>query len=344
MTDILDTLNTAQKAAVTAPDGPVLVVAGAGSGKTRVLTTRVAWLMARTASTQPDPGLHLHQQGRQGDAERVAATLAARDVPFWIGTFHATGLRILRADGAAHRRPDPAFSIFDTDDSKRLLKQVLADLNIDAKQFAPNATRAVISKWKNDDLDPAQGQALARQLRRTSGTPKIYEGYQKALVKCNALDFDDLILRTVHLLEQVEPGAAKYAQKFRHVLVDEFQDTNPLQLVLVKLLSLRARQPVRGGGRRPVHLLAGAAPASRTCSTSTSTSRRRHLPAGAELPQHRQHPGRGQRGHRPQQAAQGQEPVDQRRPGRQADRGGVLRRRGRGRAAGGHRPGRDGRG
>jgi len=236
LNDILDQMNDAQCEAVTAPDGPVLVVAGAGSGKTRVLTTRIAWLMAEK-NVYPSEILAFTFTNRAAKEmkERVAFNLDGREVPFWIGTFHATGLKILRTDGA-HIGIQPGFSIFDTDDSKRLLKKVLADLNIDPKQFAPNATRSVISKWKNDDLDPAKAKSLARSFVDEKYA-EIYEGYQAGLVKCNALDFDDLILRTVHLLEQVESVRLKYAQKFRHVLVDEFQDTNPLQLVLVKLLT-----------------------------------------------------------------------------------------------------------
>ncbi len=236
MNDILDQLNEAQADAVTAPDGPVLVVAGAGTGKTRVLTTRVAWLMAeKDVYASQILAFTFTNRAAKEMKERVAANLDGRDVPFWIGTFHATGLKILRADGA-HIGIQPGFSIFDTDDSKRLLKQVMADLKVDPKQFTPNATRSLISKWKNDDLDPAKAKAHARSFVEEKYAA-IYEGYQAALVKCNALDFDDLILRTVHLLEQVEPVRQKYAQKFRHVLVDEFQDTNPLQLVLVKLLT-----------------------------------------------------------------------------------------------------------
>jgi DNA helicase-2/ATP-dependent DNA helicase PcrA len=236
LNDILDKLNDAQTAAVTAPDGPVLVVAGAGTGKTRVLTTRVAWLMGeKDVYASQILAFTFTNRAAKEMKERVALNLDGRDVPFWIGTFHATGLKILRADGA-HIGIQPGFSIFDTDDSKRLLKQVMTDLNLDPKQFTPNATRSLISKWKNDDLDPAKAAAHARSFVEEKYAA-IYGGYQTALVKCNALDFDDLILRTVHLLEQVEPVRLKYAQKFRHVLVDEFQDTNPLQLVLVKLLT-----------------------------------------------------------------------------------------------------------
>jgi DNA helicase-2/ATP-dependent DNA helicase PcrA len=236
LNDILDQLNDAQSAAVTAPDGPVLVVAGAGTGKTRVLTTRVAWLMAeRDIFASQILAFTFTNRAASEMKERVAQSLDGRDVPFWIGTFHATGLKILRADGV-HIGIQPGFSIFDTDDSKRLLKQVMVELNIDPKQFTPNATRSLISKWKNDDLDPVKAKAHARSFVDEKYA-LLYEGYQAALTKCNALDFDDLILRTVHLLEQVEPVRLKYAQKFRHVLVDEFQDTNPLQLVLVKLLT-----------------------------------------------------------------------------------------------------------
>jgi len=236
LNDILNQLNDAQATAVTAPDGPVLVVAGAGTGKTRVLTTRVAWLMAeRDVYASQILAFTFTNRAAKEMKDRVARSLDGRDVPFWIGTFHATGLKILRADGG-HIGIQPGFSIFDTDDSKRLLKQVMADLNIDPKQFTPNATRSLISKWKNDDLDPEKAKAHARSFVDEKYAA-LYEGYQAALVKCNALDFDDLILRTVHLLEQVEPVRLKYAQKFRHVLVDEFQDTNPLQLVLVKLLT-----------------------------------------------------------------------------------------------------------
>ena len=236
MNDILADLNAAQHAAVTAPDGPVLVVAGAGSGKTRVLTTRVAWLLGEKG-VRPAEILAFtftNRAAREMRA-RVAAAVGEDRAPFWIGTFHATGLKILRSDGASIG-VNRDFSIFDTDDSQKLLKQVMADLNIDPKQFTPSATRAVISKWKNDDIDPVKAKGLATSFVDEKYAA-LYEGYAAALVRCNALDFDDLILRTVQLLEQDEEVRARYSQRFRHVLVDEFQDTNPLQLLLVKLLS-----------------------------------------------------------------------------------------------------------
>ncbi|MFN2370877.1 MAG: ATP-dependent helicase [Candidatus Krumholzibacteriia bacterium] len=236
MTDILASLNDAQRRAVTAPDGAVLVVAGAGSGKTRVLTTRVAWLL-QERGVRPGEVLAYTFTNR---AAREMRGRVGRDVgedraPFWIGTFHATGLKILRADGA-HVGVERGFSIFDTDDSTRLLKQVMADRNVDPKQFAPGATRAVISRWKNEDTAPPQAKKEARSFVEEKYA-ELFEHYETGLRRCNALDFDDLILRTVHLLEQHDETREKYASRFRHVLVDEFQDTNPLQLILVKLLS-----------------------------------------------------------------------------------------------------------
>lgn len=236
MTDFLSRMNTPQVDSVTADDGAVLVVAGAGSGKTRVLTTRIAWLMD-TKGVRPSEILAFTftNKAAREMRNRVAETVGAGRAPFWIGTFHATGLKILRSDGR-HLGIDPSFSVFDTDDSKRLLKKVMADLNIDPKQFAPNATRGVISNWKNEDISPAQAKAEAGSFIDEKYAA-LYEGYADALNKCHALDFDDLILRTVHLLEQVDEVRQKYARRFRYVMVDEFQDTNALQLLLVKLFA-----------------------------------------------------------------------------------------------------------
>jgi DNA helicase-2/ATP-dependent DNA helicase PcrA len=238
--DILADLNPAQLESVTAPDGPILVVAGAGSGKTRVLTTRVAWLLEQEKA-RPSEVLAFTFTNRAAREmrERVGQTVGEERAPFWIGTFHATGLKILRNDGEA-LGVKRGFSIFDTDDTQKLLKQVLADLNIDPKKFTPQAVRSRISSWKNDDVDPARAAQKAGQKSGNFVDQKyaeIYQAYEEALGKCNALDFDDLILKTVHLLEQDEEVRAKYSQKFRYVMVDEFQDTNPLQLLLVKLLS-----------------------------------------------------------------------------------------------------------
>ena len=234
--DLTADLNSAQQTAVTAPDGPILVVAGAGSGKTRVLTTRVAWLLAQEKA-RPGEILAFTFTNRAAKEmrERVAQTVGGERAPFWIGTFHATGLKILRSDGEACG-VQKGFSIFDTDDTQKLLKKVLADLNIDPKKFTPQAVRGRISSWKNEDLNPAQAAQQA-DIFVDQKYAEIYQAYEEALTRCNALDFDDLILKTVHLLEENEEVRARYSRRFRYVMVDEFQDTNPLQLLLVKLLS-----------------------------------------------------------------------------------------------------------
>ena len=235
MTDLLSALNTAQREAVTAPDGPVLVVAGAGSGKTRVLTTRVAWLLEQGVYPSQILAYTFTNKAAKEMKERVARTVGEDRAPFWIGTFHATGARILRTHADRLDLPRD-FAIYDTDDQKRLLKGVLNDLNLDIKQWGLPAVRSHISSWKNEDVAPAAAAATATTYVDET-MAKIYEAYQKALRKCQAVDFDDLILETVHLLESQEDIREQYAGKFRHVLVDEFQDTNELQLLLVKLLS-----------------------------------------------------------------------------------------------------------
>ncbi len=231
----LDRLNERQREAVGAADGPVLVVAGAGSGKTRVLTTRVAWLLSET---DVHPGEILAftftNKAAREMKDRVNAQVGEARAPHWVGTFHSTGVKILRRDGAA-LGIDPGFTIYDTDDSTRLLKRILGDLNIDPKQYAPNKVRSRISAWKSDDVSPED--ALADAEFWDEPPAKAYAAYEEGLRRSNALDFDDLILKTVHLLENHPEVRLRYAERFRHVLVDEFQDTNQLQLILVKALS-----------------------------------------------------------------------------------------------------------
>jgi DNA helicase-2/ATP-dependent DNA helicase PcrA len=237
VTDLLADLNPAQRDAVSAPDGPVLVVAGAGSGKTRVLTTRVAWLLQHGVRPSEILAFTLTNKAAGEMKERVAEAVGPDRAPFWIGTFHATGARILRTHGDRLGLPKD-FAIYDSDDQKRLLKNVLAGLKIDPKQFGIPGCRQAISAWKNEDDSPeAAAQKASTYVEEIYA--KIYAGYQDGLRQCKAVDFDDLILETVHLLEQCDDVREEYAGRFRHVLVDEFQDTNALQLVLIKALSSR---------------------------------------------------------------------------------------------------------
>jgi len=232
----LTTLNDCQLDAVTSDDGPVLVVAGAGSGKTRVLTTRIAWLLDQGRC---DPweilAFTFTNKAAREMRERVDDLVGEGKAPRWVGTFHATGVRMLRRDGAAVGL-DPSFAIYDTDDSTRLIRKVTGDLGVDIKQYTPGLLRSAVSKWKSEDVSPDQAAREADDFRAEK-IATVYAAYEKGLRECNACDFDDLILKTVHLLEQHESVRDKYAARFRHVLVDEFQDTNPLQLILVKALS-----------------------------------------------------------------------------------------------------------
>ena len=182
MNDILANLNDAQRQAVTAPDGPVLVVAGAGSGKTRVLTTRIAWLLAEKDVMPGEILAYTFTNRAAGEMrERVANEVGPERAPFWIGTFHATGLKILRADGGSVG-VSRNFSIYDTDDQKRLLKQVMADVNVDPKQFTPAGTLAAISRWKNDDTDPARAREGARSWVEER-IADVYRGYAEGLAR-----------------------------------------------------------------------------------------------------------------------------------------------------------------
>ena len=230
----LQSLNDRQREAVTAPDGPLLVVAGAGSGKTRVLTTRISWLMAEHGVRPSEILAFTFTNKAAREMRSRVESDAGEGAPWWIGTFHATGVKILRRDGAAIGI-DPSFSIYDTDDSTRLIKKVLREENLDPKHYPPRKLRSIFSGWKNRELDPAR-VAEAEGDSGDENLVRAFKAYESALRASNALDFDDLILLTVRLLETCEDVRGKYASRFRHVLVDEFQDTNELQLVLIKAL------------------------------------------------------------------------------------------------------------
>mgnify|MGYP001111046144 CR=1 FL=1 len=233
---MLDTLNPEQRAAVTHPEGPLLVIAGAGSGKTRVLTTRIAWLVQeqRIPADRILAFTFTNKAAREMQ-NRVHGMVPGSEGRSWIGTFHATGVRILRRE-AERIGYDRYFTIYDADDQRTLIKQILVDLKADPKQFNPRAVASEISNFKNRFLTPEQARVQALTARDEK-VADAYERYVKRLKQLGAMDFDDLIGKTVELFETHRDVQERYSQKFQHVLVDEFQDTNPLQLVMIRALS-----------------------------------------------------------------------------------------------------------
>lgn len=237
--DFLKGLNPQQQQAVLATNGPVLVMAGPGSGKTRVLTQRVAYLIGalgvRPYSILAVTFTNKAAREMEGRILRLLGEKEARGLT--LGTFHATCARILRRE-ARHLPFDANFVIYDSDDQLSVLRQALADLNLDEKRYRPQAIHAVISYAKNELLLPDN---FPVKDYRDEVVARIYRRYQELLLASNALDFDDLLLYTVYLLEQVPEAKARYARLFEHILVDEFQDTNQAQYVLVRHLSSHHR-------------------------------------------------------------------------------------------------------
>lgn len=243
--DILKGLNEKQKESVTASGGPLLIVAGPGSGKTRVLTHRIAYLI-KEYKVNPSNilGVTFTNKAAQEMRARLALLLGEKNagrknifsaIGPTIGTFHALGNMILRREaGFLGRKSD--FVIYDEDDSVSLIKKTMEDLQINPKQFNPASVKYAISAAKNELVDEAQYQAEAHGLWQET-VAKIYRAYQKSLEKNNAFDFDDLIGKMIELFKKNPEVLERYRQKFRHILVDEYQDTNFAQYTLIKMLA-----------------------------------------------------------------------------------------------------------
>lgn len=234
---LLEGLNLAQRDAVTTVDGPVLVVAGAGSGKTRVLTHRTAHLI-RDHGVRPFEILAITFTNKSAGemAQRVSGLVgSAMGDRMWVTTFHKACVRILRREltRLGYRQ---GFTIYDAQDSNRLIAQLAKQLGVDDKRLAPRAIQTAISNAKDELID------FETYKQRAGGWPEIqiaevYEAYQDRLFKANALDFDDLIVKTVELFQLFDPVLEHYQRRFSHLMVDEYQDTNRAQYHLVDLLS-----------------------------------------------------------------------------------------------------------
>ena len=236
--NLLNDLNDAQKNAVTHTDGPVLILAGAGSGKTRVLTYRVAYLIAEKGIS-PHSILMLTFTNKAAAAmkERIKKLLpTSTDLPF-AGTFHSLCVKILRIDGSAINIPTN-FAIYDDNDQIDAIKDVMQKLDISTKQYTPRGVLATISQAKNELISALEYPNFARGNFQET-VARVYLGYQRLLLENGALDFDDLLSKTVQLFEKQPEILGKYQQKYQYILVDEYQDTNKAQYLLTKLLSGR---------------------------------------------------------------------------------------------------------
>ena len=257
-TDLLETLNPVQREAVTHPGGPLLIVAGAGSGKTRVLTSRVAWLI-KDQGVSPFQILAITFTNKAADEMkgRVAALVGPVARKMWVSTFHSACVRILRRDGH-HLGYSSSFTIYDQADAERLTGYVIRDHNLDPKRFPPRQVHATISAAKNELVSVDAYQDRARGPFETR-IAQVYRDYQRRLSDANAMDFDDLLVRTVELLRRHPQVLESYQERFLHVLVDEFQDTNRAQNEIVVALAGKHRNIcVVGDSDQSVYRFRGA--------------------------------------------------------------------------------------
>src|SRR6478609_891675 len=237
---LLDGLNEPQRAAVTHAGAPLLVVAGAGSGKTRVLTRRIAWLInERKAHPGSILAITFTNKAAAEMKERVEALVGKRARIMWVSTFHSACVRILRKEITVFNQEGfdykSNFSIYDAADQKRLMTLVCKDMDLDPKRFQPNAVLHWVSNHKNELRDAEEATKDAQnKLEETYAA--AYTLYQRRLREANALDFDDLIMSTVHLFQAFPEVRETYRRRFRHVLVDEYQDTNHAQYALIHQL------------------------------------------------------------------------------------------------------------
>ena len=242
MQDYLNGLNDSQREAVTHIKGPLMIVAGAGSGKTKVLTTRIAHLMANGVDAFNILALTFTNKAAAEMKERIEKILGNSEARnLYVGTFHSVFARILRAE--AHKLGYPSnFTIYDTDDSRSVLKTVINELHLDDKHYKPNIVGNRISSAKNALVGPAEyatDYAIQQEDARANrpAIAQVYAAYAKRCFKNGAMDFDDLLLKMYELLNNFPEALHKYQHKFKYLLIDEYQDTNPVQYQISKLLA-----------------------------------------------------------------------------------------------------------
>lgn len=262
MSTLLDGLNDVQKQAVTHPSGPMIVLAGAGSGKTRVLSHRIAWLIEQGANPSSIVAITFTNKAAGEMRERVRSILRKQELatkgsePI-LGTFHALCVRILRKNGHHIGIPNN-FSIYDETDANALIKQVMKKRDISIKKVNPKSIKATISQAKNELITPKEYAGFARGYFQET-VARIYPDYQLLLRENQALDFDDLLITTFELLDSQPSVLEHYHDNWQHLLVDEYQDTNKVQYAMTKLLSGHTRNiAVVGDAAQSIYAFRGA--------------------------------------------------------------------------------------
>jgi len=241
MENILEKLNAEQQEAAKTTEGALLILAGAGSGKTRVLTTRIAYMIQQGAIAGKILAVTFTNKAAREMKERLSSILGENIVKYmWVGTFHSICGRILRQDienftFPSGKKLDKNFTIYDETDSLAIIKQAVKKLNLDEKIYAPKLIKTVISNAKNKMQDAYTFATFARDFK-SQKIASVFEAYENALNNNNAIDFDDMLMLTVKLLEQNPEVRKKYYDRFQHILVDEYQDTNQAQYQLVNAL------------------------------------------------------------------------------------------------------------
>ena len=257
-TDILDGLNPAQLDAVTHQAGPLLVVAGAGSGKTRVLTRRIAWLIDQGVSPFEILAITFTNKAAEEMKQRVEALVGPVARKMWVSTFHSACVRILRRE-AEVLGFGSNFTIYDQSDAVRLTGYVIRDLGLDPKRFQPRAVHSIISSAKNEGMEPEQFSDRSENNPMESKAAGVYVEYQKRLETASAMDFDDLLLNTVRTFKAAPSALRFYQDRFKQLLVDEYQDTNIVQNDMVCRLADEHRNiTVVGDSDQSVYRFRGA--------------------------------------------------------------------------------------